>query len=85
MATAVMKYQVLNEILRPLAERFEAGDAHGLKLDSSHMNMPESLEECLAELIAEGWLERCSLLNRYKLTEEGYQHFLPRLRALQML
>jgi hypothetical protein len=85
MTTAVMKYEALTEILLPLGDQFEAGNPRGLKLDPSRMEQSEPLRECLAELIAEGWLTQGRLLNHYKLTKEGYQHFEPRLRALRTL
>jgi len=84
MTTAIMKYEALSEILLPLANAFETGNEHGLRLDpSSREEGP--LKECLSELIAEGWLARCLSLNHYALTMEGYRHFEPRLRALRDL
>ena len=83
--TAVMKYEALTEILLPLAEQFEADNPRGLALEPARAEESEPLKECLAELIAEGWLTPCCPLNHYKLTKEGYQHFEPRLRALRTL
>jgi hypothetical protein len=85
MTTAVMKYQALTEILLPLADQFEAGNGRGLQLGPWRTQQSEVLQECVAELIAEGWLEEGSVLNHYRLTAEGYQHFAPRLRALRTL
>jgi hypothetical protein len=85
MTTAVMKYEALTEILLPLGDQFEAGTPHGLKLEPSRVEESEPLRECLTELIAEGWLMQGRLLNHYKLTREGYQHFETRLRALRTL
>jgi len=85
MTSAVMKYEVLTTILLPLAEEFEGESRHGLALEPLCAEESEPLKECLAELIAEGWLAHCCPSNRYKLTKEGYQHFEPRLRALRIL
>jgi predicted transcriptional regulator len=85
MTTAVMKYEALTEILVPLAERFEAGDVHGLRLDASRIETAQPLRECVDELLAEGWLTQGLVRNHYRLTEEGYRHFGPRLHALRTL
>jgi len=85
MTTAIMKYEALSEILLPLAEEFEKGNRHGLRFDWSDMEESGPLKECIAELIAEGWLDQCHLANRYRLTEAGYKHFEARLRALRTL
>ena len=83
--TAVMKYEALTEILLPLAERFEAGDLDGVKLEASRVEAFGPLRECAAELLEEGWLTSGRLSNHYRLTEEGYRHFGPRLHALRTL
>ncbi|MFZ1203830.1 MAG: hypothetical protein WA369_10940 [Candidatus Acidiferrales bacterium] len=85
MTTAVMKYEVLTELLLPLAERFEAGDPDGLKLEASRPEAFWPLRECVAELLEERWLTAGRLSDHYRLTEEGYRHFGPRLHALQTL
>jgi hypothetical protein len=80
-----MKYEVLTEILLPLAERFEAGDLDGLQLEASRVETFGPSRECVAELLEEGWLTSGRLSNHYRLTEEGYRHFGPRLHALRTL
>lgn len=85
MTTAIMKYEALSEILLPLAEEFEKGNRHGFRLDPLGMEKSGPLTECIAELIAEGWLDQCYLAGRYRLTEAGYKHFEARLRALRTL
>jgi len=85
MKTAVMKYEALTEILPSLAERFEAGDLGGVGLDASRVAASQPLRECVAELLVEGWLTQGLRSNHYRLTEEGYRHFAPRLHALRTL
>jgi hypothetical protein len=85
MTIAIRKYAALTELLLPLAEEFEAGNPRGIALELASTKEPELLKECLAELIADRWLTQCHSSNLYKLTEEGYQHFEPRLRALRVL
>ena len=85
MTTAILRYETLSELLVPLAEEFEGGNRHGVRLDGSCMAQSEALRECLAELLAEGWLDQCDLENRYKLTEAGYKHFGARMKALRTL
>ncbi|HTW25205.1 MAG TPA: hypothetical protein VMD78_16505 [Candidatus Baltobacteraceae bacterium] len=85
MTTAIMKYEALSEVLVPLTEEFEAGNRHGVRIDGSRMAQSEALRECIAELLAEGWLEQCDLSNCYKLTGAGYQQFGARMRALRTL
>jgi hypothetical protein len=85
MTTAILKYETLSELLLPLAEEFETGNRHGVRLDGSRMAQSEVLRECVAELLAEGWLDQCDLSNRYKLTNAGYKHFGIRMKALRTL
>jgi hypothetical protein len=85
MTTAILKYEILTELLLPLAEEFETGNRHGVRLDGSRMAQSEALRECISELVAEGWLDQCDLSNRYKLTDAGYKHFGTRMKALRTL
>jgi hypothetical protein len=66
-------------------QKFPIGNPRGIALELPSTKESELLKECLAELIADRWLTQCHSSNLYKLTEEGYQHFEPRLRALRVL
>jgi hypothetical protein len=85
MTKGILKYEVLNDLLLPLADQFEAGDPNGLPLAPSSVDESEPFKECLAELVAEGWLASCRQKNHYKLTRDGYVHFEPRRNALRTM
>jgi hypothetical protein len=85
MKKGILKYEVLNEILLPLAEQYEAGNPNGLPLAPANVDDSQAFKECLAELGSEGWLTPCRQLDHYKLTRDGYVHFEPRLHALRTM
>jgi hypothetical protein len=85
MKKGILKYEVLNEILLPLADQYEAGNPNGLPLPPANLDDSQAFKECLAELGSEGWLAPCFQLDHYKLTHDGYVHFEPRLHALRTM
>ena|SRR5271163_408787 len=85
MKQGILKYEVLNEILLPLADQYEAGNPNGLQLAPAKVDDSLAFKECLAELGSEGWLTPCRQLDHYKLTHDGYVHFEPRLNALRTM
>ena len=85
MKQGILKYEVLNEILLPLADQYEAGNPNGLPLVPANVDDSQAFRECLAELGSEGWLTPCRQLDYYKLTHDGYVHFEPRLHALRAM
>jgi|HubBroStandDraft_4_1064222.scaffolds.fasta_scaffold2320161_1 hypothetical protein len=77
--------EILNELLLPLADEFEAGNPHGRTFDPSCPEEFEPLRECLADLIAEGWLAQRGPFKIYVLTPDGYRNLKPRINALRAL
>jgi hypothetical protein len=82
---ATTKDEILGEILLGLADEFEAGNPHGRTFEPSCPEEFEPLRECLAEMIAEGWLAQRRPLRIYNLTPSGYRNFKPRIQALRAL
>lgn len=85
MKPATTKDEVLDEILLGLADEFEAGNPHGRTFEPSCPEEFEALCECLADMIAEGWLTQRRPLRIYNLTPAGYRNFKPRIQALRAL
>lgn len=77
--------EILDAILLSLADEFEAGNPHGRTIDPSCAEEFEPLRECLADLIAEGFLARRCPFKIYNLTSAGYLKFKPRIQALRSL
>jgi hypothetical protein len=75
---------MLDEILRPLADEFEAGNKRGRTIEEY-----EPLRECVATLITEGLLTEILIESQktgiYRLTNEGYRKYKPRIEALRAL
>jgi hypothetical protein len=87
MKTAPTKEELWYGVLLGLADTFEAakGQWFGIEPDPSCPEEFEPLRECLAEMIAEGWLAQYRPAKIYALTPAGYRHFLPRIQAMRAL
>jgi hypothetical protein len=85
MNVAPTKHEILDQILLPLADEFEAGKHQGRTFTSGCPEEFEPLRECIAEMESEGWLVRAYLGTAHYLTPEGYRHFKPRIQALRAL
>ncbi len=79
------KSEILDSILLPLADAFEAGKGHGLPITPASAEEYEPLRECLAELIGEGSLIDPKKMKVYHLTQAGYLTYRPRINALRAL
>lgn len=77
--------EILDEMLPTLADEFEAGNPHGRTFEPLCLEEFEPLRECLADMIAEGWLTQRRPLKIYCLTPAGYRNFKPRIQALRAL
>ena len=75
MKVATTKEEVLDEILLGLADNFEAGNPHVREFAPSCREEFEPLRECLAEMIAEGWLMQLHPAKLYCLTPAGLPQF----------
>jgi hypothetical protein len=85
MKPATTKDEILDEILPGLADEFEAGNPHGRTFEPSCPEEFEPLRECLADMVAEGWLVQRYRMKIYNLTPAGYRQFKPRVQALRVL
>jgi hypothetical protein len=85
MKPATTNNEILDEILPGLADEFEAGNPHGRTFAPSCPEEFQPLRECLADMIAEGWLTQRRPLKIYSLTPAGYRNFRPRIQALRAL
>jgi hypothetical protein len=85
MKPAITKDEVFDEILLGLADEFEAGNPHGRTFEPSCPEEFEPLRECLADMIAEGWLTQKRPFKIYNLTPVGYRNLRPRIQALRAL
>jgi hypothetical protein len=78
--------EILGSILLPLADEFEAGNRRGRVPASTEY---EPVRKCLATLMAEGSLTEFQIESQktgmYRLTNEGYRKYKPRIDALRML
>jgi hypothetical protein len=77
--------QVLDQILLPLADVFEAGNTKRVTLTPSSSEEYEPLRECLAALTAEGSLGDPENAKVYRLTPLGYAKYKDRINALRTL
>jgi hypothetical protein len=76
---------ILDQILMPLADQFEAGNTnHWYSFKSGDVTEYEALRECTAELVAEGSILR-SAAGDFKFSQSGYTKYLPRIKALRAL
>lgn len=79
--------EILDRILLPLADEFEAGNRRGRIDPTSTEN--EDVRKCVAMLIAEGSLTEFMIASlrsgMFQLTNEGYRKYKPRIDALRML
>jgi hypothetical protein len=85
MKPATTKDEIPDEILLGLADEFEAGNPHGRTFEPSCPEEFEPLRECLAEMIAEGWLAQRRPFKIYCITADGYRNFKLRIQALRAL
>jgi hypothetical protein len=78
-----MNNEILDAILLPLADLYESGKPRWQQIDPASPEEYEPLRECLAELRAEGSLRMPHANGPFQLTAEGYQKYLPRIKALR--
>ena len=84
MKPATTRQEVLDEILLGLADNFEAGNPLDVReFKPSYPEEFEPLRECLAEMIAEGWLTQMYPAKVYRLTPAGYRNFKSRIAFLR--
>ena len=80
-----MDTDILNQVLLPLANQFEAGNPNRwYSFKPGEINEYEKLRECMAELVAEGSVIR-SDSGDFRLSQPGYTKYLPRIKALRTL
>jgi hypothetical protein len=78
--------EILDDFLRSLADVYEAGNKHWLKIHSDSPEDYEPLRECIALLRAEGSVRTLAeTWDSIQLTAEGYTKYLPRIRARRAL
>jgi hypothetical protein len=79
--------EILDSILLPLADEFEAGNRRGRAIDSASTES-EPLRKCVATLIAEGSITEFMIASQrtgmYRLTAEGYRKYKPRIDSLRV-
>jgi hypothetical protein len=80
-----MNNTILDQVLLPLADQFEAGnDAHWYGFQPVRADESEPLRECIAELVAEGSVVRNShRKDLFQFVGTGYWKYLPRIKALR--
>jgi len=76
---------ILDQLLLPLADNFEAGNRSVRTFDPSSPEEFEPLRECIAGLIAEGSVEDFQKMRAYRLTPSGYAKYRERIKALRTL
>jgi len=79
-----MNAEILDQVLLPLADQFEAGNPHRYSFKPGHVTEYEGLRECMAELVAEGSVLRNSA-GLFQFSQGGYAKYLPRIKALRTL
>lgn len=80
-----MNAEILDQVLLPLADQFEAGNPHHwYSFKPGHVTEYEGLRECMAELVAEGSVLRNSA-GLFRFSQSGYAKYLPRIKALRAL
>jgi hypothetical protein len=81
--------EILGSILLPLADEFEAGNRRGRAIEPASSTEYEPVQKWLATLIAEGSLTEFMIASQrtgmYRLTDEGYRKYKPRIDALRVL
>jgi hypothetical protein len=81
-----MDSQILDSILLPLADQFEAASRNWQTFSPSSPELYEPLRECLAELRAQQFItEPYAGAKSYRFTPTGYAQFSGRIRALREL
>jgi hypothetical protein len=85
MIVPIMDTEILDQVLLPLADQFEAGSPnHWYSFKPGEVNEYERLRECMAELVAEGSVIR-SDSGDFRFSQPGYSKYLPRIRAQRTL
>jgi hypothetical protein len=80
-----MDTKILDQVLLPLADQFEAGVLNRwFSLKPDHSENYEQLRECMAELFAEGSIQRTGG-EMFRLTPNGYSKYESRIKALRAL
>jgi hypothetical protein len=80
-----METEILDQVLLPLADQFEAGKPnHWCSFEPGEISEYEKLRECLAELVAEGSVIR-SHAGQFRFSQPGYTKYLHRMKALRTL
>jgi hypothetical protein len=81
-----MRTEILDQVLLPLADQFEAGNPHHwYGFQPGAVNEYEKLRECMAELAAERSVIRDPSGKLFQFSQSGYTKYLPRIRALRGL
>jgi len=80
-----MENEILNTVLRTLADQFEAGNRHFATFEPSSVEEYGPLRECLAGLIAEGSVSNYAGMGGYRFTPPGYDKYKSRIAALRAL
>jgi hypothetical protein len=76
---------ILDSIVLPLADNYEAGNRHFVSITPSSFEEYEPLRVSLAELIAEESLENFEKTHVYRFTNKGYLKYKPRIGALRSM
>ncbi len=79
----MIEREILDEILLPLADIFEARNRTVATFQGSSAEEYEPLRECLATLIAEGSVTDSRKMGGYRFTAAGYAKYKPRIDALR--
>ena len=80
-----METKILDQLLLPPADQFEAGNPnHWYSFNHGDASEYEPLRECMAELVAEGSVRR-SHSGHFQFSQAGYAKYLPRIKALRTL
>ena len=78
--------KILDSILRPLADLFEAAKGQWQPIEPESAEEYEPLRQCIAKLLAEGSLIQASPGAKvYQLTAKGYGIYQERITALRAL
>jgi hypothetical protein len=80
-----MDNAILDQVLLPLADQFEAGNPnHWYSFKPGEIGEYEKLRECMGELVAEGSVLR-DIAGLFQFSKNGYVKYLPRIQALRAL
>lgn len=78
--------EILDSILRPLADVYEAGNKHWQSIEQTSSEEYEPFRECIAQLRAEGSVQIApGKVRLFQLTAKGYERYLSRIKALRVL